>query len=52
VLEERVADSGTAGAVERQARRLGFVKPGEHLFIVKGISAWRHARSTIERGGR
>ena len=52
VLEEHAAGSGTPAAVERQARRLGFVKPGEHLFIVKGISAWRHARSTIEGRGR
>jgi cell division protein FtsB len=52
VLAERVADSGTAAAVERQARRLGFVKPGERLFIVKGIAAWRRARSTIDGGGR
>ena len=25
------------------ARRLGLVKPGEHLFIVQGISEWRRA---------
>jgi hypothetical protein len=25
----------------REARRLGLVKPGERLFIVKGIAAWR-----------
>jgi hypothetical protein len=25
----------------REARRLGFVKPGEQLFIVRGIAAWR-----------
>lgn len=24
-----------------EARRLGFVKPGQQLFIVRGISAWR-----------
>jgi hypothetical protein len=27
--------------VTREARRLGYVKPGERLFIVKGIGAWR-----------
>jgi hypothetical protein len=25
----------------REARRLGLVKPGERLFIVQGIDAWR-----------
>ena len=25
----------------REARRLGLVKPGERLFIVRGIPAWR-----------
>jgi hypothetical protein len=28
----------------REARRLGFVKPGEQLFIVRGIAAWRAGR--------
>jgi cell division protein FtsB len=29
----------------RAARRIGYVRPGEHLFIVKGTAAWnrRHA---------
>ena len=39
----------------REARRLGLVKPGEQLFIVKGIPAWRAAKrtgTTLARGGR
>jgi hypothetical protein len=24
-----------------RSRSLGYVRPGEHLFIVKGIDAWR-----------
>jgi len=42
-------------AVAREARRIGYVKPGEQLFIVKGIAAWRAAKrtgATIARGGR
>jgi cell division protein FtsB len=42
-------------AVAREARRNGYVKPGEQLFIVKGIPAWRAAKrtgATIARGGR
>lgn len=32
--------------VELEARRLGLVRPGERLFIVKGLERWR------ERGGQ
>ena len=42
-LERRLAESDTAQAVTREARRLGYVEPGERLFIVKGIRAWRNA---------
>ena len=51
-LERRLERSGTDAFVEREARRLGLVKPGERLFIVKGIPAWRalHERgATIGR---
>ncbi len=40
-LQRRLADSDTPEALTREARRLGYVKPGERLFIVKGINAWR-----------
>ena len=39
-LQHRLAQSATPEAMTREARRLGFVHSGEHLFIVKGISAW------------
>ena len=34
-LERRVAYAKTAAFVEREARKLGLVHPGERLFIVK-----------------
>ena len=40
-LKEQLAAVGTGGALVREARRLGLVKPGERLFIVRGISSWR-----------
>jgi cell division protein FtsB len=45
-LKGQIADVGTGVGLLREARRLGFVKPGEQLFIVRGIAAWRagHAR--------
>ena len=40
-LQKRLAAVGTSTQLVREARRLGLVKPGEQLFIVKGIPAWR-----------
>jgi cell division protein FtsB len=40
-LEKRIVQAGTGGQLVREARRLGLVKPGEKLFIVRGISSWR-----------
>ena len=41
-LERLVAASTSDAELGREARRLGLVKPGEQLFIVRGIAAWRH----------
>ena len=38
---QRIATVGTGHVLVREARRLGLVKPGEQLFIVRGIAAWR-----------
>ena len=40
-LERQLADSTSDSALVREARRLGLVKPGERLFIVRGIAVWR-----------
>jgi cell division protein FtsB len=44
-LRRRLALDGTGATLVREARRLGLVRPDEHLFIVKGIDAWRRARA-------
>jgi cell division protein FtsB len=44
-LQQRFAASTSLDALTREARRLGFVRPGEHLFIVKGIEAWKKAHT-------
>jgi hypothetical protein len=44
-LELRLVNSTSVDSIEREARRIGYVKPGERLFVVKGIPAWRKARS-------
>src|SRR5215208_1279822 len=54
-LERRLQAATRATAFEREARRLGFVRPGERLYIVKGIKPWlrKHGlqRSTIAEDG-
>jgi cell division protein FtsB len=51
-LQHRLAESSTGEALTQQARRLGLVRPGERLFIVKGISAWMKGKATIADGGK
>ena len=48
-LERRLADSQTGLTLLRNARRLGFVKPGERLYIVKGIREWKRAQARPPR---
>ena len=40
-LEQHIARADTQGELVREARQLGDVKPGERLFIVRNIAAWR-----------
>jgi cell division protein FtsB len=40
-LRSQLARTTSLDALARQARALGYVRPGERLFIVKGIPAWR-----------
>jgi len=40
-LEQRLRGSATLDTRAREARALGYVLPGERLYIVKGIPQWR-----------
>jgi hypothetical protein len=40
-LEQKLGSSTSLATLAREARALGYVRKGEHLFIVKGISGWR-----------
>jgi cell division protein FtsB len=40
-LERRLARTQSDAALAREARRIGYVRPGERLFIVKGIGGWQ-----------
>jgi cell division protein FtsB len=50
-LESRLVTSTSLEATQREARRIGFVRPGEQLFVVKGIPDWRHAQRTLRGDG-
>jgi cell division protein FtsB len=44
-LQARLADSATTTALAREARRMRLVRPGERIFIVKGVEEWRRAQA-------
>ena len=51
-LRRRLRRASSLAVLVREARLLGFIRPGEHLFIVKDIPQWqrrqhghRHAAS-------
>jgi cell division protein FtsB len=48
-LEQRLAARASTASLLREARRLGYVKPGEKLYIVKGIPEWRRAQAARSR---
>ena len=48
-LERRLAEGDTPAAVMREARRLGYIKPGERLFIIKGLGSWRRTHEKSAR---
>jgi cell division protein FtsB len=45
-LDQRLAVAASGATLIRRARRIGLVKPGERLYIVKGIATWRQARQS------
>lgn len=50
-LDVRLVSSTSLEVTQREARRLGFVFPGEQLFVVKGIPDWRRAQRTLRDDG-
>jgi cell division protein FtsB len=43
-LEKQLEEAGTNEFIERSARRLGLVKPGERLFTITDVDEWKHER--------
>lgn len=50
-LQLRLLHATSTQATEREARRIGYVRPGEQLFIVKGIPEWRRAHHSVRGSG-
>ena len=50
-LEERLTNFTSLEATEREARRIGYVRPGEQLFVVKGIPDWRERHRSVRGNG-
>jgi cell division protein FtsB len=44
-LERKLAAQTSTASLVRAARKLAYVKPGEQLFIVKGVEAWQRAQA-------
>ncbi|HEY2542867.1 MAG TPA: septum formation initiator family protein [Gaiellaceae bacterium] len=52
-LKQRLGSSTSVATLAREARALGYVHKGEHLFIVKGIDEWRQRlRASLQPHGR
>jgi cell division protein FtsB len=51
-LQQRLRVSTSLDSLARQARQLGYIRPGEHLFIVKGITVWQKSHSRIDGSGQ
>jgi cell division protein FtsB len=43
-LRHRLELAETETFIEREARRIGLVRPGEQLYIVKGVQKWKKAQ--------
>jgi hypothetical protein len=48
-LEHRLGSSTSIATLAREARTLGYVRPGERLYIVKGINQWRKRQPGAKR---
>jgi cell division protein FtsB len=53
-LEQQLRHASSDAALAAEARTLGYIRPGEHLFIVKDIPQWRRrqhsSRHAASRG--
>jgi len=48
-LERSLTKATSLSALARRARRIGLVRQGEKLYIIKGIPAWKRAHQALDR---
>jgi cell division protein FtsB len=48
-LERRLKRSSSDAVLAAEARMLGYIRPGEHLFIVKNLPQWRRKQHPSRR---
>ena len=48
--ERRLREASSPAALAAQERLLNYIRPGEHLFIVKNIAQWRRRQNASRRG--
>jgi len=51
VIERKLRQASSPAALAAEERLLGYIRPGEHLFLVKDIPQWRR-RQNASRHGR
>jgi cell division protein FtsB len=51
-LERKLKEASSPAVLAREARTLGYIRPGEHLFIVKNIPQWLRRQNASRRGHR
>jgi cell division protein FtsB len=49
-LQRKLREASTPAALAAEERLLGYIRPGEHLFIVKNIRQWRRRQNGSRRG--
>jgi cell division protein FtsB len=51
-LQKRLRHASSDAALAAEARTLGYIRPGEHLFIVKDIPQWRRRQHASRHAAR
>jgi cell division protein FtsB len=49
-LKRKLREASSPAALAAEERFLGYVKPGDHLFIVKNIPEWRRRQNASRHG--
>ncbi len=49
-LERKLRAASSPAVLASEERLLGYIRPGEHLFLVKDIPQWRRRQNASRRG--